>query len=60
MKHLDAAVAASKMVQQVLQNKFDTGTVTLDFLLAAQQSVTDAELEKNRMRRKIQFLRTQK
>ncbi len=59
IKHLDATVAASKMVQQTLQNKFDSGTVTLEFLIDSQQSVADAQLEKNRIRRKIQFLQTQ-
>jgi hypothetical protein len=54
--HLDAAIAAAKQARNILNSKLDAGTVTLDFLVAAQQAVVDIQLERNRMQRKLKFL----
>lgn len=55
-KQIDEALDESVKVSEILGQKLDAGTVSLNELLAAQKAVADMRLEKNRFGRKIAFL----
>lgn len=56
LQHLDSAVAAAKMYHRVIQNRFAAGTVSLDAIVQAEETLIDTELYRNRMQQKVAII----